>query len=122
MIIFQDVIENTDLTREELEANIPEDLDPISTTDVKIRDFIVRYFIHKGETFVTYIKTELHYGLTEEERTEFIEELKNATEEDLGIMGSVYSYCKCNPEDFYTHARDCERLELIDEELAKRNL
>ena len=122
MIIFQDVIENTNLTREELETNIPEDLDPISTTDVKIRDFIVRYFIHKGETFVTYIRTELHYGLTEEERTEFIEELKNATKEDLGIMGSVYSYCKCNPEDFYTHARDCEKLELIDEELAKRNL
>ena len=122
MIIFQDVIENTNLTREELETNIPEDLDPISTTDVKIRDFIVRYFIHKGETFVTYIRTELHYGLTEEERTEFIEELKNATKEDLGIMGSVYSYCKCNPEDFYTHARDCEILELINEELAKRNL
>ena len=122
MIIFQDVIENTNLTREELETNIPEDLDPISTTDVKIRDFIVRYFIHKGKTFVTYIRTELHYGLTEEERTEFIEELKNATKEDLGIMGSVYSYCKCNPEDFYTHARDCEKLELIDEELAKRNL
>ena len=122
MIIFQDVIENTDLTKEELEANIPEDLDPISTKDVKIRDFIVRYFIHKGETFVTYIRTELHYGLTEEERKDFIEELKNCTEEDLGIMGSVYSYCKCNPEDFYTHARDCERLELIDEELAKRNL
>ena len=122
MIIFQDVIENTDLTREELEANIPEDLDPISTTDVKIRDFIVRYFIHKGETFVTYIKTELHYGLTEEEREEFIEEIQNCTEEDLGIMGSVYSYCKCNPEDFYTHARDCEKLELINEELAKRNL
>ena len=122
MIIFQDVIENTDLTREELEANIPEDLDPISTTDVKIRDFIVRYFIHKGETFVTYIKTELHYGLTEEEREEFIEEIQNCTEEDLGIMGSVYSYCKCNPEDFYSHARDCEKLELINEELAKRNL
>ena len=122
MIIFQDVIENTDLTREELEANIPEDLDPISTTDVKIRDFIVRYFIHKGETFVTYIKTELHYGLTEEEREEFIEEIQNCTEEDLDIMGSVYSYCKCNPEDFYSHARDCEKLELIDEELAKRNL
>ena len=122
MIIFQDVIENTDLTREELEANIPEDLDPISTTDVKIRDFIVRYFIHKGETFVTYIKTELHYGLTEEEREEFIEEIQNCTEEDLGIMGSVYSYCKCNPEDFYSHARDCEKLELIDEELIKREI
>ena len=122
MIIFQDVIENTDLTREELEANIPEDLDPISTTDVKIRDFIVRYFIHKGETFVTYIKTELHYGLTEEEREEFIEEIQNCTEEDLGIMGSVYSYCKCNPEDFYSHARDCEKLELIDEELERRGI
>ena len=122
MIIFQDVIENTDLTKEELEANIPEDLDPISTKDVTIRDFTVRYFIHKGETFVTYIKTELHYGLTEEEREEFIEEIQNCTEEDLGIMGSVYSYCKCNPEDFYSHARDCEKLELIDEELAKRNL
>ena len=122
MIIFQDVIENTDLTKEELEANIPEDLDPISTTDVKIRDFIVRYFIHKGETFVTYIKTELHYGLTEEERKEFIEEIQNCTEEDLGIMGSVYSYCKCNPEDFYSHARDCEKLELIDEELERRGI
>ena len=122
MIIFQDVIENTDLTREELETNIPEDLDPISTKDITIRDFIVRYFIHKGETFVTYIKTELHYGLTEEERKDFIEEIQNCTEEDLGIMGSVYSYCKCNPEDFYSHAIDCEKLELIDEELAKRNL
>ena len=122
MIIFQDVIENTDLTREELEANIPENLDPISTTDVKIRDFIVRYFIHKGETFVTYIKTELHYGLTEEEREEFIEEIQNCTEEDLGIMGSVYSYCKCNPEDVYSHAIDCEKLELIDEELVKRGI
>ena len=120
MIIFQDVIENTDLTREELETNIPNDLDPIATKDVTIRDFIVRYFIHKGETFVTYIKTEL--GLTEEERTEFIEEIQNCTEEDLGIMGSVYSYCKCNPEDFYTHAIDCEKLELINEELEKRRI
>ena len=120
MIIFQDVIENTDLTKEELEANIPEDLDPISTTDVKIRDFIVRYFRHKDEIFVTYIETEL--GLTEEERKEFIEEIQNCTEEDLGIMGSVYSYCKCNPEDFYSHARDCEKLELIDEELERRGI
>ena len=56
MIIFQDVIENTDLTREELETNIPEDLDPISTTDVRIRDFIVRYFIHKNEIVATYVR------------------------------------------------------------------
>lgn len=122
MIIFQDVIENTDLTKEELEANIPEDLDPISTKDVKIRDFTVRYFIHKGETFATYIKTELNYGLTEKEREEFIEEIQNSTKEDLGIIGSVYSYCKYNPEDFYSHARDCEKLELINEELERRGI
>ena len=122
MIILQDIIKNTDLTKEELETNIPADLDPISTTDVIIRDFIVRFFIHKGETFVTYIKTDLHYGLTEEERKEFIEEIQNCTEEDLGIMGSVYSYYKYNPEDFYSHARDCERLELINEELERRRI
>ena len=120
MIIFQDVIENTDLTREELEANIPEDLDPISTKDVKIRNYVIRYFRHKDETFATYIETGL--GLTEEERKEFIEELKNSTEEDLGIMGSVYSYYKYNPEDIYSHAIDCEKLELINEELERRNL
>ena len=57
MIIFQDIIKNTDLTKEELEANIPADLDPISTTDVIIRDFIVRYFRHKGEIVVMYIQT-----------------------------------------------------------------
>ena len=57
MIIFQDVIENTDLTKQELETNIPADLDPISTKDVIIRDFIVRYFRHKGEIVVMYIQT-----------------------------------------------------------------
>ena len=57
MIIFQDIIKNTDLTKEELEANIPADLDPISTTDVIIRAFIVRYFRHKGEIVVMYIQT-----------------------------------------------------------------
>lgn len=53
--ILNDIKANTDLTKEELEANIPEDLDPISTKDVKIRRFIVRYFRHKDEIIATYV-------------------------------------------------------------------
>lgn len=51
--ILSDIKENTDLTRKELEANIPADLDPILTTDVKIRNFVVRYFRHKNEIVAT---------------------------------------------------------------------
>ena len=55
--IVSDIKENTDLTRKELEANIPADLDPILTTDVKIRNYVIRYFIHKDEIAATYVKT-----------------------------------------------------------------
>ena len=55
--IVSDIKENTDLTRKELEANIPADLDPILTTDVKIRNYVIRYFIHKEEIVATYVKT-----------------------------------------------------------------
>ena len=54
--ILSDIKENTDLTRKELEANIP-DLDPISTTDVTIRNYVIRYFIHKDEIVATYVRT-----------------------------------------------------------------
>ena len=55
--IVYDVKENTDLTDQEIIANIPENLDPISTTDVKIRNYVIRYFIHKKEIIATYVKT-----------------------------------------------------------------
>ena len=55
--IVYDVKKNTDLTRKELEANIPKNLDPILTTDVKIRNYVIRYFIHKDEIVATYVKT-----------------------------------------------------------------
>ena len=57
MRIVYDVKENTDLTDQEIIANIPENLDPISTTDVKIRNYVIRYFIHKDEIVATYLKT-----------------------------------------------------------------
>ena len=55
--VVSDIKENTDLTDQEIIANIPADLDPISTTDVKIRNYIIRYFIHKEEIVTTYVKT-----------------------------------------------------------------
>ena len=45
-----------------------------------------------------------------------------AIKDDLGNIGSVYSYYKYNPEDIYSHAIDCEKLELIDEELERRGI
>ena len=52
--ILEDV--KTDLTEEEIIANIPENLDPISTTDVKIRNYVIRYLLHKDEIVVTEVK------------------------------------------------------------------
>ena len=57
MRIVYDVKENTDLTDQEIIENIPADLDPISTTDVKIRNYVIRYFMHKEEIVATYIRT-----------------------------------------------------------------
>ena len=54
--VVSDVKENTNLTDEEVIANIPENLDPISTTDVKIRNYVIRYFIHKEEAIATYVR------------------------------------------------------------------
>lgn len=51
--ILSDVKANTDLTEEEIIENIPNDLDPILTTDVKIRSYIIRYFRHKEEVIAT---------------------------------------------------------------------
>ena len=55
--IVSDVKENTNLTDEEVIKNVPENLDPILTTDVKIRNYVIRYFIHKDEIVATYLKT-----------------------------------------------------------------
>ena len=54
--IVYDVKENTNLTDEEVIKNVPTDLDPILTTDVKIRNYVIRYFIHKEEAIATYVR------------------------------------------------------------------
>ena len=55
--ILSDIKENTNLTDEEVIKNVPENLDPILTTDVTIRNFVIRYFMHKEEIVATYVRT-----------------------------------------------------------------
>lgn len=55
--VVSDIKENTNLTDEEVIKNAPGNLDPILTTDVTIRNYIIRYFIHKEEIVATYVKT-----------------------------------------------------------------
>ena len=55
--VVSDIKENTNLTDEEVIKNVPENLDPILTTDVTIRNFVIRYFRHKDEIVATYVRT-----------------------------------------------------------------
>ena len=51
--IVYDIKENTDLTDQEIIENIPTDLDPVLFSDVKIKNYIIRYFRHKEEIIAT---------------------------------------------------------------------
>ena len=55
--VVSDIKENTNLTDEEVIKNVPENLDPILTTDVTIRNYVIRYFCHKDEIVATYVRT-----------------------------------------------------------------
>ena len=52
------ILENvkTDLTEEEIIANIPEDIDPIGISEVKVKNCLVRYFLQKNEIVVMEVK------------------------------------------------------------------
>ena len=52
--ILEDV--KTDLTEEEIIANIPEDVDPIGISEIKVKNCLVRYFLHKEEIVVMEVK------------------------------------------------------------------
>ena len=88
--IVYDVKTNTDLTDEEVIKNVPENLDPILTTDVKIRNYIIRYFIHKEEIVATYVKT----LKTSKKRNLFLDFLKEESsllsDKDLYLLYKTY--------------------------------
>ena len=121
--IVSDIKENTDLTRKELEANIPNDLDPISTTDVTIRNFVIRYFRHKNEIVATYVKT----LKTSKKRNLFLlflkEEAPLLSDSDLYSIYRTYkdksfiAYVDGNNEDYSKYR---EYVKVIREEILCR--
>lgn len=52
--ILEDV--KTDLTEEEILSILPEEVDPIGISEIKVKNCLVRYFLHKDEIVVTEVK------------------------------------------------------------------
>ena len=52
--ILEDV--KTDLTEEEILSMLPEEVDPIGISEIKVKNYLVRYFLHKNEIVVTEVK------------------------------------------------------------------
>ena len=52
--ILEDV--KTSLTEEEIIANIPEDVDPIGISEIKVKNCLVKYFLHKDDIVVMEVK------------------------------------------------------------------
>ena len=52
------ILENvkTDLTGEEILSMLPEEVDPIGISEIKVKNYLVRYFLHKNEIVVTEVK------------------------------------------------------------------
>ena len=52
--ILEDV--KTGLTEEEILSLLPEEIDPIGISEIKVKNCLVRYFLHKDEIVVTEVK------------------------------------------------------------------
>ena len=52
--ILEDV--KTDLTEEEILSVLPEEVDPIGISEIKVKNYLARYFLHKNEIVVTEVK------------------------------------------------------------------
>ena len=52
--ILEDV--KTDLTEEEILSMLPEEVDPIGISEIKVKNCLVRYFLHKDEIVVMEVK------------------------------------------------------------------
>ena len=52
------ILENvkTDLTEEQILSVVPEDVDTIGISEIKVKNYLVRYFLHKDEIVVTEVK------------------------------------------------------------------
>ena len=52
--ILEDV--KTDLTEEEILSILPEEVDPIGISEIKVKNCLVKYFLHKDEIVVMEVK------------------------------------------------------------------
>ena len=52
--ILEDV--KTDLTEEDILLTLPQEVDPIGISEIKVKNYLVRYFLHKNEIVVTEVK------------------------------------------------------------------
>ena len=121
--VVSDIKENTNLTDEEVIKNVPENLDPILTTDVTIRNFVIRYFIHKDEIVATYVKT----LKTSKKRNLFLlflkEEVSLLSNVDLYALYKTYrdkaftAYVDGDNEDYLKYK---EYAEVLREEILQR--
>ena len=52
------ILENvkTDLTEEEILSMLPEEVDPIGISEIKVKNYLVRYFLHKDEIVIIEVK------------------------------------------------------------------
>ena len=52
------ILENvkTDLAEEEILSVLPEEIDPIGISEMKLKNYLVRYFLHKDEIVVIEVK------------------------------------------------------------------
>ena len=121
--VVSDIKENTNLTDEEVIKNVPENLDPILTTDVTIRNFVIRDFMHKEEIVATYVKT----LKTSKKRNLFLmflkEEVSLLSNVDLYALYKTYrdkaftAYVDGDNEDYLKYK---EYAEVLREEIIRR--
>ena len=52
--ILEDV--KTGLTEEEILSMLPEDIDPIGISEIKVKNCLVKIFLHKDEIVITEVK------------------------------------------------------------------
>lgn len=121
--VVSDIKENTNLTDEEVIKNVPENLDPILTTDVTIRNYIIRYFCHKEEIVATYVKT----LKTSKKRNLFLlfleEEVPLLSDSDLYSLYKTYKdkeFAAYVDENNKEYSKYREYVKVIREEILQR--
>lgn len=121
--ILEDV--KTDLTEEEIIENIPKELDPIGISEIKVKNCLVRYFLHKNEIVV--METKPLPEEVEINSNHFLaflqEEASLLSDVDLYSLYRTYkdksfiAYVDANNEDYSKYR---EYVKVIREEILKR--